>query len=183
LLFFTFSLFFHYFMLFLCYFSLFYAIFMLFFAIFSLFYAFSLFFPIIFPREITRPDPRLLYILRYRQWQWRLATSAVRGLGGAAGCACGSGWVAVVPLDSWDQCGHFGIWYIVWLWLGWQWRGVNMDSGSGSGWVAVEGVEMDCGCACGSGWVAVVSLDSWDQCGHFDMSYIVWLWLGWQWRV
>eukprot|EP00161_Ancyromonas_sigmoides_P022437 TRINITY_DN684_c1_g3_i1.p1 TRINITY_DN684_c1_g3~~TRINITY_DN684_c1_g3_i1.p1 ORF type:complete len:472 (+),score=106.67 TRINITY_DN684_c1_g3_i1:1272-2687(+) len=39
--------------------------------------------------EITRPDPRLFYILRYRQWQWRLATSAVRGLGGAAGSIAG----------------------------------------------------------------------------------------------
>jgi hypothetical protein len=63
-----------------------------------------------------------------------------------------------------------------------------MDCGSGSGWVAVEGVEMDCGCGSGSGWVAVVSLDSWDQCGHFEISYVVWQWLDgswggmWQWQ-
>jgi hypothetical protein len=66
---------------------------------------------------------------------------------------------------------------------GWQWchriPGISAvilvcHTSCGGGWVAVESVEMDCGRGGGSGGVAVVSLDSWDDCGHFGMFYVVW---------
>jgi hypothetical protein len=41
----------------------------------------------------------------------------------AGGGTGGSGGVAVVAFDSWDQRGHFGTKFVVWLSIlaGWQW--------------------------------------------------------------
>jgi hypothetical protein len=97
---------------------------------------------------------------------------------------CGSGWVAVVPLDRAEQGGHFDTKMGIWLWLWWLWWRLGLRSDffvflcTMNGWGTTAAGS---GGMCGSGWVAVVPLDRAEQGGHFDTKMGIWLWLWWLW--